>query len=427
MDIVKKNWLSITFGVIALVAFVVAFFYPLDGMIEELNGEVKKRVAVQSSINSLMNKRRVVPIFDPGRTEQAKLTQFPSRDTIKKAEDALKVVQSDSLRSYEAALKLNGKGHELVVPGSLPQPINQSLEIEFRNMLDEALRKLRDDELVSGIPPTEEEKKKRADAAWKEISKKIIIVGGEEKNRKDIDKEFEQYLLALPGQMQREMAEKKKIYVNPSKVLKVPAYVPDGGKSSDPVTMWWAQVYYWVASDVVATIKQFNDTSANVMKSPVKNLLELVVDDHFFPGNVAGGPNNPNANLAATGGQPDSKVAITEDATLSPTKRVSNNLYDVVHFTVALDIEADMIPAFLKSLTTDRLISVIRFETFPVDPQLKQIEEYVYGDKPVMTVIIDCEMLLLRDWTLKWMPHNLQRDLGIIEGAPTSGNPGRTR
>src|SRR4051812_40394993 len=104
MDIVKKNWLSITCGVIALIALVVAFIYPLDGMIEDLGSSVKQRVGVQNVVDGLLRKRRVVPTFDPMRTEQAQLTQFPSIAIIKQAEDALKTVKSDGTKAYEAAV-----------------------------------------------------------------------------------------------------------------------------------------------------------------------------------------------------------------------------------------------------------------------------------------------------------------------------------
>jgi hypothetical protein len=421
MDIVKKNWLSITCGVIAIIALVVAFVYPLDGMIEELGTSVKQRVGVQATVDGLLRKRRVAPAFDPMTTEQVQLTQFPSNAIIKQAQDALKAVKSDSAKSYDAAWKLNRQGHDLVVPGSLPEPVNQQLPIDFRRNLEDALNRLREEELVSGIPPTDEEKKKRADAIWKVLSQKIIVVDGKPVNMDAVTREFEKEKLELPARMEEEMATKKKMYVNPSAVMKVPASIPANGAPADPVGMWWAQVSYWVTADVVDTIKRINEPSANVKQSAVKNLLVLNVPESFFP---------PASNMAAaaaegvaqtTGGLPDATLAVPEAPLLSPTKRISNNLYDVCQFTLAVDIEADKIPLFIKELATNRLITVIRFETFPVDPQLKQIEGYVYGSKPVMTLVLDCEALFMREWTVPLMPMKLRTLLGVntAEGAAT--------
>ena len=86
-----------------------------------------------------------------------------------------------------------------------------------------------------------------------------------------------------------------------------------------------------------------------------------------------------------------------------------------------LDIEADKIPLFLKTLATNRFITVIRMEVTPVDSQLMQIQDFVYGNKPVVTLNLDCEALFLRQWTLRWMPLEIRRMLGI----PDPSAPGR--
>jgi hypothetical protein len=423
MDIVKKNLVSIICGVIALIALIVAFVYPLDGMISTLKANAARRAAVQQQVARLVGKPRTVPNFDPSNPVPAKLTQFPSNGIIEKARAAVKKVKVQSEQVYETALDINRRGHGLVVEGSLPVPVSQPLAIRYRSDLQAALDKLRLQELVAGIPPTDEELKKRADALWKQLETGIIIVSGKPTNLEQVKRQYDELVLKLPGEMQKEMASSNKMYVDPATVMKVPASIPSDGRSADPVGIWWSQVYYWVTSDVVSAIKELNGNSPNVLKSPVKNLLALNVPETFFP------PIDPRNNAVpsdaptvATGGLPDPTIAVPEAPDKSPTKRVSNNLFDVLHFTLALDIEADAIPAFLTALSNNRFISVIRFETFPVDSKLKQLQGYVYGDKPVMTLVLDCEAVFMRKWTVPWMPPRVKELLSIPDGSGGGGS-----
>jgi hypothetical protein len=80
---------------------------------------------------------------------------------------------------------------------------------------------------------------------------------------------------------------------------------------------------------------------------------------------------------------------------------------------MTVDVEADQVPMFLKTLSTNRFITVTRLEMNPVDSQLKQILGYVYGNRPVVTLDIDCEVLFMRQWTVKLMPDYIKRALGI--------------
>jgi hypothetical protein len=205
--------------------------------------------------------------------------------------------------------------------------------------------------------------------------------------------------------------------------------LPADGKSADVLSIWWTQVEFWVWSDVASAIREANAKAQNVTEAPVKHLVNLTIKDDFFPSianggaaAAAGGPpgGDPGAAAApAGGGLPDPTVALPDNplATQTPTKRLSNNLYDVVQFSMTVDVEADQVPMFLKTLSTNRFITVTRFEMNPVDSQLMQIRGYVYGPRPVVTLNLDCEELFLRAWTYKLMPASIRTALGIpVEG-----------
>ena len=282
-------------------------------MIEDLKAGATKRAALQQEIKSLTLKPRSVPNFDPSNPTPAKLAQFPSKDIIDKASQAVKKVHRDSEQVYDKAVDINRHGHDLVVKDSLPIPVSQPLAIRYRTLLQEALDKLRLQDLASGIPPTDEEKKNRADLIWKELEKKLIIVNDKATNGEQIKAQYDEAV----------MATSYKMYVDPLAVMKVPVAIPSDGRSADPVSIWWAQVYFWVTSDVVAAIKELNDKSPNVLESPVKNLLVLNVPETFFPPVAPLQPAAEGAPTVTTGGLPEPTVAVPEAPDKSPTERIS--------------------------------------------------------------------------------------------------------
>jgi len=228
------------------------------------------------------------------------------------------------------------------------------------------------------------------------------------------------------------------MYVDPTKVFRIPQGLPTKGEMPDPQHIWWCNVEYWVYKDVCDAIAEVNAKSNNVLNSPVKNLLVLDVPWQFFPGqgnsgggiNIGGGggafadPNaDPNA-MSASGGRPDPTIAVPEGPGISPTKRISNNLYDVVHFDLAVDIEATAVPLFLKTLATRRFVSVLELDMDAVDSQALKFDGYVYGDRPVVQIRLKCEALLMREWTIKYMPPGVRKMLGIPDAASMAPRAG---
>jgi len=231
--------------------------------------------------------------------------------------------------------------------------------------------------------------------------------------------------------MKKEMAAKNKMYVDPAAVMRVSPSLPADGNSPSKEAIWWSQVAFWITRDVAMAIKDVNANSTSVTDSPIKNLISLDIPEDFSPPTgVTGGASaaaaggrgaiDPSAEPTATpasGGLPDPTIPIPDGPPTVPTRRVSTNLYDVVDFKMTLDIESDKVDLFLKTLATNRFITVTRVEMNPVDSQLKQIQWYVYGTHPVVTLDLDCEALFMRQWTIKWMPSSLRKALGIPDVA----------
>jgi hypothetical protein len=218
--------------------------------------------------------------------------------------------------------------------------------------------------------------------------------------------------------MQKENASQIRIYVDPATVRTVPATIPP---DKAPLTsdMWWAQIEFWITQDVVATINELNGKSPSVDQSPIKAIRVLRVPPTFFPDATAAaaaatarGDDPADAPAEGAGTPPDPSVAVPEGTTLSPTRRVSNPLFDVSHFELSIDIEADQVARFLKHLTTNRFITVLNMEIVNVDAQAMQAARFVYGDRAVVTLTLKCEALFLRHWTIKYMPDPIRKLLG---------------
>jgi hypothetical protein len=441
MEIVKKNLVSIICGVVAIVALVAVFVYPLGGFYSDLKTKAEERARVQGTMEGLLNKQRTLPVFDPNDPTTANLNKFPSLPIIKLATNAQKGVTAMADKVVATALQLNERGHQLVLPGSLPTPISQPVAIKFRRALQEALDRLRTQELLAGVPPTSEEFNNRADVIWKSMEKDIVMVDGQPTNLDQVMARYQDRINKLPDEMKKEMATKNKMYIDPLNVMQVSPSLPADGNTPTREAIWWSQVAFWVTRDVADAIKETNASAANVTDAPVKNLLALNIPEDFFPPGIAAAASAPNTPGAAgrtgfdasaspdgstpgpTGALPDPSQPLPDGSNKSPTKRVSNNLFDVVHFKMTLDIEADKIPLFLSTLATNRFITVTRMEMNPVDSQLKQIQGYVYGPKPVVTLDLDCEEIFMRQWTLKYMPASIRKALGIPDTLPGAGGP----
>ncbi|HEY7118430.1 MAG TPA: hypothetical protein VH475_17710 [Tepidisphaeraceae bacterium] len=438
MEIVKKNLFSIICGVVAVAAVVAVFVWPLNGYFDELSQKAQARAAVYGKIDTLTRKTRSLPVFDPKNPEAGTLTRFPSNTLIKRGKDAKDEVNAKSMKTYDLAWHLNYQGHGLAVPNSLPNPSSVT-QINFRSDLQKKFDELREGELAAGVPPTPEQLEIRKGAIWDELKKKLVVVGDQVTNKDQVMAEYDDLVRKLPDVMKQEMATGHKMYINPLEVMKVSALIPDNGKAPDVVSMWWAQVEYWVARDVGAAIAEMNANAKNVTDAPVKNLVALIVKDDFFPsiGGVGGavgggrvmgttadsGAAGDAGATPATGGQPDPTVALPDGSSISPTKRISNNLFDVVQFTMSVDVDADQVALFLKTLATNRFLTVTRLEMNPVDSQLMQVGGYVYGSRPVVTLNLDCESLFMRQWTINLMPDMIKRALGIPTGPGDTQQP----
>ena len=131
MDLVKKNWLSIAFGVIAILA-IAADFWPMAGKYEQLRGEANKSVAVNNELKTLESKPRNEPItkVETAAAEAKPLTVFPTEKVTAAGKTAIEKLAEGAKHLSAEVVKMNI--HQPLVQYALPgQAENKTPLINF--------------------------------------------------------------------------------------------------------------------------------------------------------------------------------------------------------------------------------------------------------------------------------------------------------
>lgn len=419
MEIVKKNLISIICGVVALVAIAVSLFV-VPGKKEALQGNVNQSKSSHDKLADLLKKPRQLPVVNPENPEQKPLEPFPSEAVIKQGEALTKKLVEESEAIVKAAAAMNK--HELLVPNTLPAP-HDPLKYAFRRGYQQALplppqggaaRSQFAKELTAGVPPTPEELQLASAALVKEIESKELVFtsDGQPANGPQVKAMIDERTSKLPMEMRDKIAATSKVYINPETFEINPKITTGAGTAPDTLDIYSAQLSYWIQSDVVQAVKELNANSKNVADSPVKHLVRIRTKPYgqanpiFLTG--------PDLTAAA-----DANAALPKVPQASTTGRVSNGLYDVFHFEVEADVQADRLADFLRGLGTRRFITPLVVDVRAKDNAMALAGGHVYGNKPVVTVRAECEVLYLRAWNAALMPAPLKTKLGIVDPAAT--------
>jgi hypothetical protein len=434
MELVKKNIISVICGVVAILA-IVASFFPLGGYVEALQKQLDDSKSKYSTLESLRTKQRNQPILKLDEVTPQPLGMFPAQNVIDAAGKIVKQVETESIRMREAAIKMNQR--EQLVERALPNPV-PPYDLRFRDRYadlvlppmtnnnqptGEPSKLLR--EYRAGVLPAQyvidQEKFRRQQEVIANRTQKdargVVI------NQAEINELIAQINVDVPNQFRRDVAEKSLFYVDVGTQNATLDIAPGiaGAQRPRPEAIWWAQVSLWLQRDVLEAIKETNslkDAKGNVPKNlteaPVKFLrrVSMPLTNMYV---TAAGTTPPPADPAAA-----ADAALTKVVQASPTGRVSNGMYDVVHVQIVADVEVERVPDLIRTISHNRLMNVMRVEMKGVDATTAQLAGYYYGDRPVATVTMDVEALMLRTWTLPLMPRTVRTLLQIPDPAPAA-------
>ena len=432
MDIVKKNMWSIVCGVVAVLA-VISTFYPLNGKLLELNGKLQQSVDAERKFKSLINTNPNMPVIDPKSNEVKQLGMFPTEKVIELGRKVVGKVHTESEKLQKTAMDMNKR--DPLVPNALPNGAGRFLA-DFKDEYYHAMAQLRTNMDATTVP-TEKDIQDAIQQEWKENFETLIRkVGDVAENEQQVREQFDKVKVDIPKSLRFQRSMQHVMYVNPEKAGAEqgttngmstsfdyhPGIPPlEKGDLPNLIDVWIAQLDYWVQEDVVRSIIESNKGAKNVDEAIIKRLIRIDVKKDYLtktgPLPINSAMNIANVVAAAQGAQtiddglggPPQKVF-----GYSATGRVCNTVYDVMHFSITIDADAQRFEAFLNNLTRGKFITILKISLRGVDRELLQQKNfYYYGRQPVVRMEIKCEAIFFRSWTTALMPTNVQKLLRV--------------
>jgi hypothetical protein len=440
LEPVKKYWLSITFGVVAVLA-VVASFWPIGNMYAQMQKtELLNRIAAGQQLDQLLSAPHNMPILDPDQSAPAPLKMFPSSAVIDAGKQAAALVGQQASAMSDALKKANQ--HTPLYPGALPKP-DYATQYQFaQKYVAETTNYARWQKILNSAPGV-----KGADVTARlgelrtEIFAKYGVAAGPEAAAgtgtaaaaaaaslpaKQAEADFESQATLVPAAMQTERANQCAIY------LELPAAnagpIPYDATISvrqlpTAEQIWDAQLNVWIVDDITQAIAQVNQNQSDpgaaqggdVLHSAIKRLekIEAIAPVYGTAADQTSGNGGPTPR----------------ETSVSPTGRVCNAIYDVMKFKVTLVVDATKIPQILREFQRGQLITIWNVQIDDVlDPAIEMANGYTFGDKPLVRIEITGEDLLLRDWSVDLMPDSRKNAIGGGVGGglitPTPGGGG---
>jgi hypothetical protein len=408
LKFIRGNLFSLSCGLVALLAVVFAF-WPTSGWYTDLQAKVTTSAGPAAQEATLLNNSRHLPNVSIDNATPASLDFFPTRDVIKRGEDAVKQVGDFSRQMLDAAVQLNT--HIPLVDAALPN----GTDIARAQFGSAYVAALTNDSRIRTWPPSGfpsaipipplkagqkvSEEKKLADEEKRraEINKQYYILDANGQPTPDsktqADNVYNDEIRTIPLQLELAAAKNCKVYIEPLAIT--PPTVFNDFKSavaSLPTgSIWTAQLCLWIDEDVATAIARINADAADVTTSPVKQITHLEVKDP--PYLISG---DPTAGSDTT--------ALTAAPDQSPSGRVSNGMYDVIWFKVGLDIDATQEDAVLNGIEAGQFITILSYQAQTVDSADEANKGWVYGKAPVIHLDLTCEELMLHQWTSKLQP-----------------------
>ena len=213
---------------------------------------------------------------------------------------------------------------------------------------------------------------------------------------------------AIIDELCRKKAESAFIYANPADLsgYEFWAEYEYPGRKQAVEDCWYWQLAYWIIEDVIDTADALNSGSNSVFTSPVKRLITV-----SFGADVE---SRPVKKAAASAGRPRYVLSIEDGLTQSPTRRVSNDDIDVVHFNISVVVNAKAVLPFMQQLCSAKQhkfrgfsgnqpqqifrhnqITVLESKIETIDHKEKTL--YRYGEDSIVRLDLICEYIFNKD------------------------------
>ncbi len=165
--------------------------------------------------------------------------------------------------------------------------------------------------------------------------------------------------------------------------------------------MWAAQMSLWIQQDIVSTIARINGDAAEKLKEtggrgwvatlPVKELISIRVSDYL------GTEAAPGRRQVALKGDDPAFPPANVDSVFTGTK--SDDLFDVVQFTLKMVVDARVLPMVIDEVCGNRFHTLLNVQyAYDRDKfENLRMEGRIYGSNPTITVVMDFETIFFGD------------------------------
>lgn len=408
MAALKKHMMTILFGL------AVAGSLGLAGWAYTAGDDVKKKV---EGINNLANTVRSAGTNAANTSSIQKRKEISER-RVKAIDDAVDAV----LRPQKYNV-FEGRVRQLLIDGILPDPKSDAAMIDFKRKFNEAFAEINDRLRARGKP------------TGGEVQLEIEQGGGATEDADVIDRPWGPDVVdagGTAGPMVGQVTVAEALSSNPgSRVAERIAksifmYVEPGamgpheaGSEKTPLNaerIWHAHMTLWIAQDFAAALGDLNEKRAAELEAagrgydawvgnmPVKHIRQLVIDDKLGRG---GGIN----------------VAVKMNWAESFTRDKNDAQHFMVPLRLTLVIEESAVMDVMQAICSAGYYTPLRVDYRAVAPNAIQ-EDYIYGDDPVVELVIDLEAYFFRIVYENWIPEPLKKILATPDAYEES-NRGR--
>ncbi|MGA2500841.1 MAG: hypothetical protein ABSH20_24150 [Tepidisphaeraceae bacterium] len=430
MQIIKKNILAIICGVVALMS-IAAIYWPISGWYQQINEQLQTSKRTNDDLNNLKNQGLScrLPIVDPQKTEAPPLDGFPTHKVYLIGVEVVKKIQQQSAALMTQAIADNRRSP--IDPNALPTYRTGAARATFKDNYYLYLEALKGRDMLNALPPaTPKDVTDEHAARWNEWLMKLPAVNNvrDPQAVTELQAEFNQVVVpALPASVARTRANACTMYISAGGLYVHPGIPPQGSNLSANLNdVWAAQIAIWIQTDICSAIAQTNKTLGRpvagritVPTACVKRLVRTNINPAYVTANGLvqfasrgtadmGGTGmpiaiNPNPGIQPTA-QQKAVPTVVRSFQSTFTGRVSNEVYEVVHFSFTVDIEAANCRALLANLTNGRFVTVLHANMTALDRGACQAAGLLYGTEPVVQMTVTAESVFFHDWTRDLMP-----------------------
>ena len=181
-----------------------------------------------------------------------------------------------------------------------------------------------------------------------------------------------------------------------------------------PKDMWAAQVSVWIQQDVVESLARANETVAQNLEVdpwvgvlPVKELISIRVSDYLLPG-----AKESPMRTRSVGGFDDAEPLASSGNVF--TKNKSTELYELIQFTLKMVVDPRDLPLIINEICKDKFHTVLNvaYTHQPEDLVTLDMTGKIYGEDPVVSVLIDFETIFFGDIYRRLMPAEVLEAIG---------------